>query len=501
MGGPYTETYATGVLDQIELRWPGGQDFGPIAFSGDTARSRTMWERRLNAIGMVEAPDDGQPPFEWSCAYLRYADAAAFLWRTSDEHALPVSHDRAERHALVARALVGPPEALTPRLAISLAASGPVDCLGPQPGRVQEGAPLDPVPVDLLHEAVGATEFGLTQRARTASELEHLVAGVLAEPNQSHSVILPGQEFVKATPAVLLWGLLETAGALLDTENCGWNWSFSTHEPYSRGQFSGTPPHLVFRSRRVLGPAIDLCARPGPASSRAARAAERLAGVYRAQGASGVNERFGHLFGWEAGLGDKIAAILEETGWDQPGDHGGAYPVRSDTRNDDGPPYAEPHGDSSYDDVIRYGQASGYQPVSSGQPVPAGRPVPAERPDPQPVPQARQDDVTLANQLVPIVFRYASPPVISEEYRLLQQRNGDQRPPGAYGRTGVPALPRTGHYGSTRTGMPERQDPEPPEPQSGDWLPERGSNQWAIWLLLIGYVLGVLFTLLIVRAV
>src|SRR2546430_1043792 len=105
MTAPHHFGGRTDEIDQIELRWKQGQDFGPIAFSGDTETNRTMWERWLNGIGAVADADDGEHMSGWSCVYLGYGKQAAFLWRTSDMRALPISHDSGERHALVARAL------------------------------------------------------------------------------------------------------------------------------------------------------------------------------------------------------------------------------------------------------------------------------------------------------------------------------------------------------------------------------------------------------------
>src|SRR5918992_2532526 len=171
----------TDHIDQIELRWKEGQDFGPIAFSGDTERGRNVWERRLSAIGAVEDAY-GEPAPRWSCVYLEYGDVAAFLWRTSDSRALRISQDRGERHGLVARALVGPAAVLTPRLAIALSASPPPSWLIPPPGQVKQDAQLARVPLDQLRKTVRDTEIDLSRRARDATKLERLIATVLAAP-------------------------------------------------------------------------------------------------------------------------------------------------------------------------------------------------------------------------------------------------------------------------------------------------------------------------------
>lgn len=467
------ELYPDEFLDQIELRWRQGQDFGPIAFSGDTGRSpyRSMWEQRLKAIGAVGVADAGQPSFPWSCAYLVYERQAAFLWRTSDKDALSVSTDRGERHTLVARALVGPSEWLTPGLAILLAESGPVPCLRPGPGQVREGAVLDQVPVRRLDADVRSAEAGLDRRAREAPDLERLIAAALTEPDRPHSVMLPGPAFEDGVPAALLWGLWEATGRLLGIEGDGWSWSFSTHEPTSRELFPNSQqPHLVFRSHRVHGPAIDLCEAATPAGTRQARVAEVLTRTYRDRGVSGVDDIFGHVFERETDLDAKLTEIVREHGPGRPGDRAETVvTVRDVVQYGDEPPAEQPPG---------------YQPPV--QQVPQSPPA---------VP-AWPEDERLANRLLPAIAEYASRSVVAEAYRKKELAERSRGPYDHHGRgdLGADAFPPP-RYDRGVPRVPGRSEPSRPTPARSS--EERGKPAapwwWAPgWMLAAGFVLGVL---------
>jgi hypothetical protein len=230
------------VADQIEFRWQPDKDLSPVAASFDIEQGRA-WSGRLSGLTRPATPDPAKGVPAHSVTYQCFDNGmTALVWRSYDEHALPLSDlpDSEARHALVARALIARAELLQPDLAITLCRADAADqYLGLAPGQVPVGARLPQVGTPALLKAADPLIDELDEFACREDGAEWLVAAGLRDSDTPLSVLLPGSELtmeLRGCPQlVLLWALWRTT-ALLTMPPPGMRpgrrgWSFSTYEP------------------------------------------------------------------------------------------------------------------------------------------------------------------------------------------------------------------------------------------------------------------------------
>jgi hypothetical protein len=250
------------VIDQIEFRWQPGRDMAPFAWSFSDARKADFWSSRLAGIFRPPIPNPEQGVPGTSFFYFAPGDGhAAFVWRQYEQDASRLEDDAARR-ALVARALVGTAEALTPSLAIATCHSSPLARLGPPPGQASSARGLSPLARGHLAPE-RATIEALDEAACQEWGLDILIAGALAEPRLPISVMLPATAMLMdpadSPQLLLLWGLWRTTAPLVtvprprDEPPAERGWSFSTYEPPLGSTGTGTLPDIVFRSLEQQG--------------------------------------------------------------------------------------------------------------------------------------------------------------------------------------------------------------------------------------------------------
>jgi hypothetical protein len=328
--------------DQIEFRWLPQFDFGPIAASNQDDAFRQVWFPRLKKIAAVtEEPRDGVSPAGSLVHIVFDNDTAAVIWRTWQPNAKNLGND-GKRNALVARALVGTIDVVTPELALALAISHLPAGLGYLPGQV---APTDILPMvyaDELEEITLGARDRLNELARAATGLGLFISATLREPGTPLSVLLPDRYAAKrpedGPQAGLLWGLHSTTGALLTGDFGrpveGWKWSFSTYEPPHRENDQRSLPHVTFRRRHLEDSAppsslreetivrpYDGAEQSGWAGDLEGRVGDCLALAYRELGQSGLDPILKDIATRFRNLKDRLGAVLTEpqlAGYRQP---------------------------------------------------------------------------------------------------------------------------------------------------------------------------------------
>jgi hypothetical protein len=253
-------------LDQIEFRWT-PDDLAVVASSaGGEATER--WRRRLRTWA-VSPVEEGVRRVRSSAVYLPYDDGdAALILRSIDALAQQIYPGvTPDRSRIVARALVGPAETLTPCRALELAASRM--SLDPEPGQVQPGTNMTP-----LRMASPQVFLGYPPPNPSPRGLAALVAAVLRSPDEPVTFLLDAQVPLDLTgsPALpLLWLTHQLVTPLIsgaeDRECRRWLRAFSTFETGLRQ--SDGPIGVTFRIEqpRELGdapPPISAGSSPRP---------------------------------------------------------------------------------------------------------------------------------------------------------------------------------------------------------------------------------------------
>jgi hypothetical protein len=236
-------------VHQLEFRWKAGKDLYPIAFSAASADA-PAWYRRLSGFARPPqpAPHLGVPDRSIVYAVLRDGSAAV-VWRCFDQYAIPLD-GTAQRHPLVARALVGDVSALTPDVAVALCQTDWQALAGPPPGQAKPGEHLPVISAARLSELVAGAADGLDELAREAAELPDVIATALRHWQMPLCVQLPehamGQDPARGPQARLVWGLLRTIAPLSSRQD-GRNWAFSTYEPPLNATDTRWLTDIVFR--------------------------------------------------------------------------------------------------------------------------------------------------------------------------------------------------------------------------------------------------------------
>jgi hypothetical protein len=246
-------------IDQVEFRWHPTYDLSAVASSFENNGMR-QWNDLLQGHAGVSRLDRTVPVAPTSAVYLTFrGDNAALILRSLDEGARVLYHQATEdRNALVARALIGPMDALTPSLAMRLAASDLRDVLMPAPGQV-DSVTLPPLGTKQLWSAAAA-DYSLQQRAQRQPGLAPLVAAVLRDPAHPVTMLLGPEQVglnLHESPAIyLLWALHKVIHPLLSDVDGqpldGWKPTFSTFEAPFRGGDGRPTPRVAFRSRPML---------------------------------------------------------------------------------------------------------------------------------------------------------------------------------------------------------------------------------------------------------
>jgi hypothetical protein len=231
-------------FDQLEFRWTGEDHRGYSVIASSNSRDSKYWETVLQPLA--------RPPKVQRSAtvvYKIFGEEAAIIFRRIQGP--PVARDAlragqpildAQRNTLVARALVGPADLLSPPIALACAALGFPSCLSPSPGEVREGETLPAVLLSDLEAEVKETIAELDGLAREDQALELLVAEVLTAPATPLTLQLPEDLIGSETATALLWGLWRTTHRFLAEVP---DWSFSTGEAPAGNTDPGQLPHLV----------------------------------------------------------------------------------------------------------------------------------------------------------------------------------------------------------------------------------------------------------------
>jgi hypothetical protein len=322
-------------IDQVELRWTGENQSGfSIIAVSDTCDSET-WAPRLQPIA--------RPPKLQQLVtviYQIFGDDAAVIFRVMMPSAasaeLPATPDslpaviQPARDSLVARALVGPRELLSPEIALasSFSAISPADFpsfLVPAPGKVLAGDRLPTVSRSALDSLMKRVAPNLDDLARDDSALEPVIAAALTNPAVTLTLQLPPHEVGAQSVVALLWGLWRTTSPLLAAAP-GWQWSFSTGEAPLGDTELGSLPHLIVQSlpsRFDPPPSVQLDAenivQPRTNGISVGRgenivAARLLVTSYRNQSIEDFMARLRKISAHGGTLGSRLAAITADLG-------------------------------------------------------------------------------------------------------------------------------------------------------------------------------------------
>ena len=245
------------LINQIEFRWQPGKDFSATASSLDNKEVLRGWSSRLSKLARPATPnaDAGVP--ESSFVYQTFSDGkAALIWRLYEQDALELFEQPA-RQPLVARAIIGRSDLLTPDLALALCHMDFAHRLHQPPGQVPIDASLPVIDGLKLIDEFGLPASGqLDALVKKTHGIDSVVATALLKVGKPLSVVLPGSEMIVSPDGSdvlrLLWGLWRVAGPLLasaEGSESSPNWSFSSYEPPLGSSEARDLPIVVFRSQ------------------------------------------------------------------------------------------------------------------------------------------------------------------------------------------------------------------------------------------------------------
>jgi hypothetical protein len=308
-------------IHQIEFRWQFGQDITDVASSNPDPEFRDRWTESLTPHIRVHQGDE--TPAEQRLFLVKSSGNAAFLLRSRQAGARAVDDAESGRHALVARALIGPVGALTPRLARGLSKI-PQEVLFVHelPGQVAARQSLSPLSPAALRKIAEKYEDELTEEAMKCLPLETLVAARLKARGMPLTVVIAAGNagLYDGSAAPLLWGLYHTADPLLralwnlqDGVPESWAGSFSTFESSAGGVYSRLP-HIVFQTERAGAAGryqVDLTCPPDAQQDKIDHFA---AGLVRAYQELGAELRKKYLDPWMLGqchsFDSRLAALM-----------------------------------------------------------------------------------------------------------------------------------------------------------------------------------------------
>ena len=315
-------------IEQVELRWTdeGQRGFSAIAYSERYESS--LWAARLQPIA--------RPPKIQQSATVVYevfgGDAVVifrFLMQPTDldgstgewgslSAGMPSARDN-----LVARAIVGPLELITPEIALVLSFLGRPDFINPPPGKVLERDRLPILASAVLEDAVQRVSPRLDELARRDKALESVIATALTEPLCPVNLQLPETEVGTESTTALLWGLWRTTNRVLAVIP-DWQWTFSTGEEPSGNTDPGSLPQLIVRrlprpddprpsaqrDQRVVQPRMTYGSIGR--SDAAATAAHFLAAAYRTLPIEDFSKRLHNICTARNTLVERLALIPAE---------------------------------------------------------------------------------------------------------------------------------------------------------------------------------------------
>ncbi|MEO5875823.1 MAG: hypothetical protein ABIS86_05860, partial [Streptosporangiaceae bacterium] len=343
-------------IQQYECRWMPDAGMSVIATSERNRDAVAKWSSRLKPLYRVpvEERTDQVPGLSTVYATFRSGEAA-FIWRCWDVEALRVGEDpavgelgtdsNAERHPLVARALVGPIRLMTPELAMILSVNGfpagpdlpsqgrqdtrapwryPAE-IGPCPGQVRPDTVLPPFQLSDVREP--GPNARLESLARRVNGLSLLIAATLREPGIPASVIIPERlrgRLPHENPEIaLLWGLHKTAVPLLGEESPAWKPDFSTHEAPRVEGGADAAAHISFRNQpfadQPVGGRLETIVNLYEALTAGDEGTDLegqvgacLALAYKEYGAQRLVPILNRITADTASLGDRLARVLHE---------------------------------------------------------------------------------------------------------------------------------------------------------------------------------------------